>query len=125
MFTNLLQWADITKFISTSTLRRAVFTVRKKRDGCSGLLRAVSSQGGAEVFRWDSIFLRPFNVHAERVQSAMSNPMLWNKIEKALLEHPGDTIVIDNWRTLHGRTRVSPESTKRRIERVYLSEVVE
>jgi len=40
-----------------------------------------------------------------------------------LLHEPGDTILIDNWQMLHGRSQVSAESTIRHIERVYLSEV--
>ena len=125
VFTHLLPWTEILNFVGTSTLGRAVFTIRKKRDGYSGLLRAMSNQGGVDLFRWDPIFLRPFNVHAQQLRTAISNPVLLNKIRKTLLEHPGDTIIIDNWRTLHGRARVSPEGIERRIERIYLSEVVE
>jgi alpha-ketoglutarate-dependent taurine dioxygenase len=40
-----------------------------------------------------------------------------------LLLQPGDTLLIDNWRMLHGRSEVSTQSTSRIIDRVYLAEV--
>ena len=39
------------------------------------------------------------------------------------LTNPGDTLIVDNWRFLHGRSCVPAVDVNRRIERVYLSEL--
>ena len=44
-------------------------------------------------------------------------------IVQVALETPGDTILIDNWRMLHGRAPVQPEACERLIERVFLSDL--
>jgi hypothetical protein len=48
----------------------------------------------------------------------------WNRaVMKILLNEPGDTVLIDNWRMLHGRSQILAQGKVRHIERVYLSEV--
>jgi hypothetical protein len=83
----------------------------------------MSYHDGCALFRWDPIFLTPLNQHAHGLSSAMLD-LAWKKeLVKILLCQPGDTLIIDNWRMLHGRGEVLPQSTTRRIDRVYLSEV--
>nr|WP_281066390.1 TauD/TfdA family dioxygenase [Xanthobacter flavus] len=36
------------------------------------------------------------------------------------LAHPGDTLIIDNWRMLHARSPIPPGREDRSIQRVYL-----
>lgn len=36
------------------------------------------------------------------------------------LGEPGDTLIIDNWRMLHGRSQLSVEHAGRVIQRAYL-----
>ncbi|MCC6263340.1 MAG: TauD/TfdA family dioxygenase [Bryobacterales bacterium] len=48
----------------------------------------------------------------------------WAKVSTQIpLFRPGDTILIDNWQVLHGRSAIPVSCTGRRVERVYLSEV--
>jgi len=123
VLTNLLSRAEVLKRVGASTAGRAVFRIRKPRAGHCGLLRAMGHTDGAELFRWDPIFLLPFNVQAQQMASTIMNSDWHGMTHKILLQHPGDTIVIDNWRSLHGRANVTVDSMTRRIERAYLSEV--
>ena len=125
VFTHILPWTRVVSIIGLSILRRAVFTIRKQRVGYSGLLRAMSTQKGLDLFRWDPIFLRPVNVAAHRVREIIFSHDWRDDIRRVLMAEPGDTIVVDNWRVLHGRASVPLSSAARRVERIYLSEMVE
>jgi hypothetical protein len=83
----------------------------------------MTHQDQTEILRWDPIFLAPLNHHA-RTLATVVDSLTWDaKVTKVLLHEPGDTVLIDNWRVLHGRSHVLPQSAARHIERVYLSEV--
>lgn len=123
VFTHLFPWTLIVESVGASALRKALFGTRKRRVGCSGLVRAMSHHDGSEILRWDPIFLEPLNRPADRLVAEMMGPA-WNALFlKVLLQQPGDTILVDNWRMLHGRGTVSKQSTSRLVERVYLAEV--
>jgi L-asparagine oxygenase len=123
VFTLVLDWAPIVEMLGAAALRKAVFAARKRRIGYSGLVRAMSDHEGTVVLRWDPIFLKPLNQLAHVLANAMRDSAWNEKAVKILLTEPGDTLIVDNWRVLHGRGQVMPNSTGRRIERVYLSEV--
>jgi L-asparagine oxygenase len=123
VFTNLLPCAYVAGVIGTATLCKAVLRVRRHRHRCSGLVRAMSLLHREEIFRWDSLFLVPLNRHARSLKHAMLDPACREAMIRVRLRQPGDTILIDNWRMLHGRSSVPDRSTSRRVERVYLSEV--
>jgi L-asparagine oxygenase len=123
VFTHLLPSSSIVDFVGDTTLCKAVFATRRRRIGCSGLVRAMSSYDDSVVLRWDPLFLRPLNKHAHVVASVMRDSA-WKEVAvKLLLAKPGDTLIVDNWRALHGRGMVAASSMNRLIERVYLSEV--
>lgn len=121
--TRILPWVNVTPALGAINMRKAVFAGRKKRIGCSGLVRALMDVGGIEVRRWDRVFLIALNDHARNLARLMSEPR-WNETATAIqFRKPGDTLVIDNWRVLHGRSSVTKESTSRLVERVYISEM--
>ncbi|WP_189666890.1 TauD/TfdA family dioxygenase [Pseudomonas amygdali] len=37
--------------------------------------------------------------------------------------NPGDTLIVDNWRMLHGRSAVPTSAMRRQLERIYISEL--
>jgi hypothetical protein len=115
--TKLLPAKCIVDRLGKAVLRKAIFRIRRHRPGFSGLLRALSRQ--QDLFRWDCIFLEPVNAHAMTLKNVMelSAPKLAVGI---CLQDPGDTLVLDNWRILHGRSAIV-FGTARRIERVYFS----
>ncbi|MBC7101607.1 MAG: TauD/TfdA family dioxygenase [Parvibaculum sp.] len=82
------------------------------------------NEHGSTGYRWDSIFLSPVNGASQAVneymfQAAPQSPAL----VEVSLSRPGDTLIVDNWKCLHGRSAVPPEAVGRRVERVYMSEI--
>ena len=73
-----------------------------------------------ERLRWHSLFLLPATTESaatfEQIRGfiASTTPIAME------LREPGDTLVIDNWRVLHGRSPVSTKNSPRQIERSYL-----
>jgi len=108
------------------SLRQAV--TRPRRLGSHGahyLLPLVFREVGTVGFRWDPLFLIPMNGAAQRVAEAMSNGIADSMHKLAFtLSHPGDTLIVDNWRIMHGRGSVPPTSMNRWLERVYLTEIL-
>ncbi|MGF6978115.1 L-asparagine oxygenase [Paraburkholderia sp. JPY465] len=70
--------------------------------------------------RWDPLFIQPINDSAKACAKAINSAEFRNMRLELILEHPADTLLIDNWRTLHGRGNVTPESEGRCIDRIYL-----
>lgn len=64
------------------------------------------------------------NAPALRLAEAMSTDA-WDRTKLVTLSllNPGDTLIVDNWRFLHGRSSVQADDAGRCIERVYLSEL--
>lgn len=77
----------------------------------------------SNFIRWDSVFLKAANKHAGDFHQWMSEKK-WDgsEISHTLL-NKGDTLIIDNWTTLHSRSSVSKNNSSRIIERLYLSEI--
>jgi hypothetical protein len=124
VFTQVLRWTVVTPLLGTIDMRKAVFTGRKRRIGCSGLVRAMSRHGNTGLFRWDPLFLKPLNQSARDLDRLMREPRWSEAGTEVPLRRPGDTLVIDNWQVLHGRSPIPLHSTGRLLERVYLSDVL-
>ena len=121
--TNVLLWKALVARLGTRTLQRAIFTHPHRRRGCSGLVRAAMSYGDEQILRWDGLFLRPLNAEAAAMSAVMREPRWTAEATPILLSEAGDTLLIDNWQMLHGRSSVPPSARGRRIERIYLAEV--
>lgn len=123
--TRLLSASAIVSLVGEETLRRAV--VRPRRPPPNGklcLLPLVFFTGNAAGYRWDSLFLVPMNNAAERVAGVMTaNAFGSEDVLTLSLTTPGDTLILDNWKLLHGRGSVRLSDMGRRIERVYFSEL--
>lgn len=74
--------------------------------------------------RWDSLFLEPINSAAKKAYE-LFHAHSWGKqdIISTRLTKPGDTLIIDNWRMLHGRSSVPKISMDRNIQRIYLNNI--
>lgn len=118
-----LPWAAVTPALASIDMRKAVFTGRKRRAGCSGLVRAMSRQASQDIRRWDSMFLKPLNQQARDLDGLLRDAKWTHSATRIPLRRPGDMILVDNWRILHGRDPVAPGSKGRLLERVYLSEL--
>ena len=123
--TKLLHCSSIESVIGTTPLRHAL--ARPRRLGLHRTLSLLSVRlnlGDEWGMRWDPLFLTPMNVAGQDIANTMSNHVWKAPILRSMtLADRGDTLVIDNYRCLHGRTGVSVDDLSRRIERVYLSEL--
>ena len=82
------------------------------------------SMQGSQAIRWDPRFLRPVNQEAAAaVSKAAMSADLQTPTARVQLTSQGDTIIIDNWRCLHGRSQIGAEAVNRHLERVLLDEV--
>jgi hypothetical protein len=76
-----------------------------------------------ELFRWDMLFTQPATEYSKQVVAEIGKYLSTLRKKQFVLASKGDTMIVDNWRMIHGRTSVNQISISRRIERVYLSEV--
>ena len=122
--TRLLPYSALTLALEAVVIRRAVVRPRHTpRNGIQCLLPLVFPVGDGFGFRWDPLFLVPMNTPAQRLAETMSTDA-WDqtKLITFNLMDLGDTLIVDNWRFLHGRSHVPTTDISRHLERVYLSE---
>ena len=121
--TKVLNSSILTSVLGTKTLRKALARPRRVNPTTAlCLLPLAFSVGGVDGLRWDPLFLVPMNSVARRVAELM-HTQVWQFSEHLTLVKRGDTLIIDNWRVLHGRSEVARLDIDRRVERVYLSEL--
>jgi hypothetical protein len=125
VFTSVIQSHALISTLGERISRRALFRPRRQVLGKPmTIIPMCFSSMGTEGVRWDSMFLRPVNQEAKEVFSKASESInLQEFIAEVPLSAPGDTLLIDNWRCLHGRSEVGVHALGRHIERVLLDEV--
>jgi hypothetical protein len=105
-------------------LYRALMRPRRPIGLQRPLLRLLERDGGgSDRFRFDSLFLQPANDSGSTAYEAVRQQLRASKPQRVILGRPGDAIVIDNWRMLHGRDAVPDSGRNRRIARMYLGEL--
>jgi hypothetical protein len=72
------------------------------------------------LLRWDERFIVPASTMGESGMAQMKRVLQEVKAHEVCLSAPGDTLLINNWRMLHGRSSVPEECTDRILERAYL-----
>ena len=123
--TKLLPTTALESMLPIETFRNALVRPRHRAsDGTICLLPITVHIGGIIGYRWDPLFLVPMNTYALKISNAMRRHQ-WDhsKLITLTLSELGDTLLIDNWRILHGRGSVSNDDLYRVIERIYLSEI--
>ena len=124
--TQLLHCSSIEADLDTATLRQAL--ARPRGIGLGRVLSLLPLRfdlpGDDWGMRWDPLSLVPMNRSCIRVAETV-NTHKWKRsdLTSVVLVDRGDTLVIDNFRCLHGRTSVPISDIGRQIERVYLNEV--
>lgn len=122
VFTHILTADTLAVNIGQKLLRNAVLLPSRRIPSVPYCpLPMVFFRKGIMGIRWDQLFLKPFNDAAATVADAILNKQWKGSIKSVALVDYGDTLVIDNWRILHGRSSVDKKSTNRKIERIYLS----
>jgi L-asparagine oxygenase len=121
--TQIVDGKLVIESLSSSVLARCLARPRRPLKGSLQLLPIwqASSKPNQQFIRWDSIYLKPANEHAlaifRRIDACLSSIQ---PVAKILL-NKGDTLLLDNWRVLHGRSQVQNLESSRRIHRLYLS----
>jgi L-asparagine oxygenase len=121
--TQIVDGRSLVAALGPSVLARCLARPRRPMNGAFQLLPVLhdSSGLGQQRIRWDSIYLRPANVYAQVVFRRIEDFLSLVQPVVEVLLNKGDTLLLDNWRLLHGRSLVQNSASSRKIHRVYLS----
>jgi len=119
--TRICDSKEIIKVFGEETLSRVL--VRPRRPvKCNGYLLRVFEKNiyGFSLFRWDEKFIIPASKNSKIIFQKLLDTIKKSVFDEIFLVSSGDTLLIDNWRMLHGRSSIPKEGMSRHIERVYL-----
>lgn len=110
--------------VGEAVLRRALVRPRRPICGKFPLLRLYGRDYEASgMLRWDERFIRPATdaggLGVNRVRAFLAGL----DGVRVVLSNPGDTLILDNWRVLHGRSAVPERCADRVIHRAYLEKL--
>jgi L-asparagine oxygenase len=120
--TRVLDGQALVANVGADMLRMALVQPRRPMRNGKQLLRLLerSESLSCDLIRWDSLYLRPASHTGASVCRQIHDLLSRLKsIEVTLLEL-GDTLILDNWRCLHGRSPATEDAGARRVDRVYL-----
>jgi hypothetical protein len=122
VITFLFDGNDIVARCSSNLLVRSLVRARRPLAGRLSLMSLYQpSRGEASArLRWDEAFIVPACETAIRGMKAVRQAIGEGEPIKFALAARGDTLVVDNWRMLHGRSAVPEACRDRIIERAYL-----
>jgi L-asparagine oxygenase len=110
--------------IGRSAAFRALLRPRRPTGNSVPLLRLLSRiELSINCLRWDETYLRPASTAGEQGYALFSKAISDWPREEVSLAKPGDTLVIDNWRMLHGRSHVPSGCESRLLQRAYLEDI--
>lgn len=118
--TRILDSDILLKNFGAAVLRRTLVQPRRPLRGRKHILRILDVIDNTECIRWDSIYLRPASANSGIIFSDILSFVSGTDTNDLVLESPGDTLLVDNWRMIHGRTLISEQATSRHIERIYI-----
>lgn len=119
--TRVFDGKTLLRHFGASSLRRALVHPRRPMRNGRQLLRLLQGPDTSEFhLRWDSVYLQPASKFGAEVCESLRAFLLDLSVPEVPLVNPGDTLVLDNWRCLHGRSEVPQTALHRFIERVYL-----
>lgn len=122
--TNFIHINELKKIIGNNLINKSVVKLRRSKSFAVNCLLPTSfNSDGIEGIRWDSIFLSPMNKAANKITESLCQDGLQSKISHVILKNIGDTLIIDNWKILHGRGIVNVQESNRIIERAYLTDL--
>jgi alpha-ketoglutarate-dependent taurine dioxygenase len=122
--TLLIDGARVIETINQTIFSRALVRPRRPVDHSLPLLRLYDRQKGDRgLLRWDEVFIRPASRVGELGVTKLKECLTRCKPMSIPLANQGDTLIVDNWRMLHGRSPVLAACQARIIERAYLEDV--
>jgi len=122
--THLLDGLRLAESIGVERLQRALVQPRRAINGQRPLLHLLEHDAAqGKRIRWDERFIVPATSNSIRICETVRDRINMSQLDFVTLRNPGDMLVVDNWRMLHGRSAVSAAATHREIERIYLGEL--
>jgi hypothetical protein len=119
--TLLLDGLALVDAIGPTLLGRSLVQPRRARAGRRPLLTLYAPHHGTRGrLRWDAAFIQPASPLGREGCARIATGIAESAPKSIALLHPGDTLVVDNWRMLHARSRVPQQYSGRVIERAYL-----
>jgi hypothetical protein len=121
--THIVDGRLIVSTLGSSLLARCLVRPRRPMNGSFQLLPIwqTSSEPSQQRLRWDSVYLKPANEYAQTVFRRIEDCLSRIQSIDHVLLNKGDTLLLDNWRLLHGRSPVQNPASPRKILRLYLS----
>lgn len=104
-----------------TVLARTLVQPRRPIRGQRALLRLWDDT--VPRLRWDERFIVPATPAGVQGMAYFRVRLQERQHVELPLFRPGDTLVVDNWRVLHGRASVPPECQERIIARVYFKKI--
>jgi L-asparagine oxygenase len=102
--TLLVDGAQVIEDNDPNIFSRALVRPRRPIDGSLPLLRLYDrQQGDRGLLRWDEVFICPASRAGEVGVTRLSECLARLEPITVSLENRGDTLIVDNWRMLHGR----------------------
>lgn len=118
--TRLIDGKELIASIGEKKLRRALVQPRRPLNSNRPLLRLYDQQDQDISFlRWDKLFIIPATNTSATIFAEMNNYLDLVQPIEIVLRHLGDTLIVDNWRIMHGRSPISLGSENRQIDRAY------
>lgn len=124
--TQFIDGCSLIANLGSNVLARCLAKPRRPLKGKVQLLPVLDcpNELQRQIIRWDSLYLRPSNAYSQKVFDQISNWLLSAQSEVITLLNNGDTLVLDNWRVLHGRSVIKSPFSLRKIQRLYLSSLI-
>ena len=121
--TSVLDFQAVMPRLMPAELRAVLVQPRRPTGNAKHLLRLYERPVGSTTdrIRWDAVFIQPSNEYASSVVVRVKRAVEASEPKRVLLRETGDTLLLDNWRVMHGRSRVPLEARKRCIARAYFS----
>lgn len=120
--TRLVDGLDLIETVGELKMSRAIVRPRRPIAGQLSLLHLLDTHAGVNVLRWDELFILPVTAEGKGVMEAVRHCLTQTRSIQITLSKPGDTLIVDNWRMLHGRAAASGATT-RRLDRAYIDEL--
>lgn len=122
--TLLIDGMELVQAVGASLLSRALVQPRRRRAGARPLLLLYERhEGTSGLLRWDPEFIVPVGAAGAEASAKMRSLIGSSDPRSVQLTNRGDTLIIDNWRMIHGRSSVPAGCRDRLIERVYMGDI--
>lgn len=123
--TRILDGQIFVQRFGVNFLRMLLAQPRRPMRNGKQLLQLLERPGTTGEFRirWDSIYLIPATRRSASGFEMIKEFLVGSVASEVLLLDQGDTLIIDNWRCLHGRAAVVATAKNRHIDRAYLEKL--